>query len=627
MRRTLTISILIVVILVALGVPLPTNAARVGPTGNHSEQTTPALAPPVASYQMDVRLDPQAKTVTGTGRITYRNPSPDTLNDVWLRLYLRAFRSADTLWMQESGGSHRGYGADDEQYGDIEVTSLSLNGQDLLPTTTMTDTLMHVPLLAPLAPQQSIEFDVGWTSTLPRVFARTGYGGRDDTFFMVGQWYPKMAVYDRGRWDTEPWHTNSEFFHDFGTYDVAITAPESYIVAGTGVPDGDARPNGDGTSTIRYEASSVTDFAWAASPDFRTRSAAVDGIEVVLFYLPEHEDLVAEYMKAATGSLAAFNSWYGMYPYPRLSVVDVPDNAGGAGGMEYPTLVTGGSLGAPGSGGVALVTAHEIGHQWWPMQTATNEGREPWLDEGLTEYSGSRYMVEAGTTIGWSNANITALTLDRTQYAVATDEPSTRPAWEYDDSAYGSAVYGKTSLGLWTLEGVVGTARFRQAMADYLQAYRWKHPTGADFRRSLETSLDGNLQWFFDDYLGGTGVIDYGVTAIEHGGTGTGGVSGDVVRLHREGTVRAPVEIRVVFQSGDEELVTWDGAEPTTDYTFPFDDPVVEVVVDPANKLVAELDRADNGMATQPLVAPSLTLGARLAAWAQIFVQLVGLFG
>lgn len=627
MRRTLTISSLVVVVLAVLGASMPTNAARFGPIGNHSGQTTPALAPDVASYHMDVRLDPQAKTVTGTGQITYRNPSPDTLSDLWLRLYLRAFRSADTLWMQESGGSHRGYGAGDEQIGDIAVTKLAVNGLDLLPTTTITDTLMHVPLAAPLAPQQSIEFDVAWTSTLPRVFARTGYGGRDDTFFMVGQWYPKMAVYDRGRWDTEPWHTNSEFFHDFGTYNVAITTPEAYVIAATGTPVGAVSSNGDGTSTIRFEASSVTDFAWAASPDFRTRTATVDGIEVVLFYLPEHEDLVAEYMTAATGSLAAFNSWYGMYPYPKLSIVDVPENAGGAGGMEYPTLVTGGSLGVPGSGAVAAVTAHEIGHQWWPMQTATNEGREPWLDEGLTEYSGSRYMVEAGTTLGWNNANISALTLDRIEYATAADEPSTRPAWEYDDSAYGSAVYGKTALGLQTLENVVGTAPFREALADYLEAYRWKHPTGADFRRSLETSLGAELQWFFDDYLGGTGVIDYAVTAIEHGATGAGGTSGDVVRLRREGTVRVPVEIRVMFRSGGEELVTWDGAELTTDYTFAPSDPVVQVVVDPSNKLVAELDRVDNGMATQPLLAPSLTLSGRLAAWAQTFVQLVGLFG
>src|SRR5258706_1016522 len=223
---------------------------------------------------------------------------------------------------------------------------------------------------------------------------------------MVGQWYPKMVVYDRGHWDTEPWHANAEFFHDFGSYDVSITLRQAYVVAATGTPDGQADAN-DGQKTLRFTATGVTDFAFAASPDFLTRSARAGDAEVVLYYLPEHEASVAEYMDTAVGALQAYSDWYGAYPHPRLTVVDVPDDAGGAGGMEYPTLVTGGTVGAPpGAGFVALVVAHEIGHQWWPMQTATNEGREPWLDEGLTEYSGMRYLLESGRTLGLGDLRI-----------------------------------------------------------------------------------------------------------------------------------------------------------------------------------------------------------------------------
>ncbi len=153
----------------------------------------------VASYKLDVRLDPAAKTVAGSGRITYRNPSPNTLDEVWLRLYLKAFSSPDTLWMRESEGGHRGFAADPEQLGDISVHSLALaDGTQLLGSTTITDTLMRVPLPQSLDPDAELAFDVNWTSKLPRAFARTGYGGRDDTFFMVGQWYPKFSVYEDG---------------------------------------------------------------------------------------------------------------------------------------------------------------------------------------------------------------------------------------------------------------------------------------------------------------------------------------------------------------------------------------------------------------------------------------------
>ncbi len=105
--------------------------------------------------------------------------------------------------------------------------------------------------------------------------------------------------------------------------------------------------------------------------------------------------------------------------------------------MEYPTLITGGTIGAPASAGfVALVVAHEAGHQWWPMQTATNEGREPWLDEGLTEYSGMRYLLESGRTLGLGDLRFSAAALDRAQYAAAIDQPANLPAWEYQDVGY-----------------------------------------------------------------------------------------------------------------------------------------------------------------------------------------------
>jgi len=593
--------------------PIPASVAAVAAAQAH--------APEIASYQMDVRLDPAAKTITGTERIRYTNLSRDTLPDLWLHLYLKAFSSLDTLWMREAGAQHRGFALDPSHLGDISLSRLALaDGTDLLASATITDTLMHVRLPQPLAAGGRVELDAAWVSKLPRVFARTGYGGPDDSFFMVGQWYPKMAVYDRGRWDAEPWHANAEFFHDFGSYDVRITVPQAYIVAGVGVPAGE-QPGGDGTNTLHFTATDVTDFAFAASPDFRTQNARAGDVDVALFYLPEHASVVQEYLDVSVGALEAYSAWYGAYPHPRLTVVDVPDSAGGAGGMEYPTLVTGGSLGLPLPGAVGLVTSHEIGHQWWPMQTATNEGREPWLDEGLTEYSGIRYMAEAERRIGYGSTGISALALERTQYAAAPDMPATRPAWDYTQAAYGADVYAKTALGLWTLERVVGTARFRQAMADYLARYRFKHPTGADFRSSIEQSLGGDLRWFFDGYLASGSPIDYAVDPI------VSRDAGENVTIRRVGQVPAPVDIRITLASGAQQTRQWNGAAERISYTFPSDDPVSQVVADPDHKLVAELNRLDNGVSTRVEVAPALTLGGRLVFWLQAAAQLLGLLG
>jgi hypothetical protein len=541
---------------------------------------------------MNVRLDPASKTIVGTERITYTNPSFDTLGEIWLRLYLRAFRDGNTIWMREYGRWSAAT-LPTEYVGDIEVSSLALaDGTNLLASATLTDTLMRVPLPQPLLPGQNLELDISWISKLPRVFARTGYGGRNDSFFMVGQWYPKMAVYDRGRWDTEPWHANAEFFNDFGAYDVSINVPSAYAVAGAGVPDG-AVANADGTQTLRFTAANVTDFAFAASPDFQTRMVTTGSVDIALYYLPEHSVAADAYLAVAAESLQLFGSWFGAYPHPRLTIVDVPDDARAAAGMEYPTLLTS-EVGAAGGSYsfLAYVTAHEIGHQWWPMQTATNEAAEPWLDEGLTEFTGIRYMAQA--TRGWGTDR--AVAFEQGLYASRASIPATLPSWQYTNGAY-VVVYSKTALGLWTLEGVAGTDRFRHAMASYLAQYRFKHPNGADFRATLEHEL-GDLDWLFDDYLSGTGVIDYATGSIVNTAAGT------TVQIMRKGGVRVPVDIRVTFASGARQLQTWDGRMASLSLSFPANNPIAHVEIDPSRKLKAELNRLDNQVGTWQMRLP-----------------------
>lgn len=569
----------------------------------------------VASYKIDAQLKPESKEVIGKETISYRNVSTDTLNEVWLHLYLKAFSSPDTIWMQESGGAHRNNSA--SNWGDITVNKLTSNGVDLLATSVQTDTLLRLELPQPLEPQATLELEVEWVSKLPRVFARTGYGGRDDnddSFFMVGQWYPKMAVYQNGHWNSEPWHANAEFFHDFGDYEVEISAPSEYVIAGAGLPVGQST-NPDGTLRHSFRSTNVTDYAFAASPYFLTKTATTKhGTEVVLYYFPEHAFAVDEYMRAGVGSLESYSDWFGVYPHQRLSIIDVPDGAEGAGGMEYPTLVTGGYTQMGVVGMAAYVTAHEIAHQWWPMQTATNEAREPWLDEGLTEYSGMRFMMEAGINIGSIGLNMPVINLDRSQYAVDHSHPISLPAWEYEGNSYASIVYGKSALAFQTLENIVGSEQFLRAMATYLERYRFKHPTRADFQATLEEMINQDISWFFEDLVDGSGLIDYSVQELD---------GGNAAVVERNGSVRAPVEIRVTLADGSIILEQWDGRDEQLELSYSA--PISKVEVDPDFKLVAELDVANNSVSSS--VMPSVSLGARIAFWIQTFIQFVGLFG
>jgi hypothetical protein len=228
----------------------------------------------IASYDIEARLDPATHRIVGAATIVYRNPSPDTLGELWFKLYLNAFRSPDTLWMRESGtGRRQGFPAEDAGWVRLERLALADTGEDLLPTGAAgAETVLRVALPRPLGPGETLRLVVGWTGQLPRIVARTGYV---DDFVMAGQWYPKLAVYDRGAWDSEPWHANAEFFADFGTYNLTLTVPRAYVTAASGVR-GETTENADGTTTARYRAERVSDIAWTAWPGYRTATRSVE---------------------------------------------------------------------------------------------------------------------------------------------------------------------------------------------------------------------------------------------------------------------------------------------------------------------------------------------------------------
>lgn len=587
----------------------------------------------VASYQIQVTLDPQSKQLQGSERITYRNPSADTLTELWFHLYLNAFRSPDTQWLRESGGAHRGFAAGEPGWIKVERLALADGGPTLpLPDGGDTaETNVRVPLPKALGPGQILTLEATWTAQLPRVFARTGYAG---DFFMVGQWYPKLAVYDRGHWDSEPWHANSEFFADFGNYDLAVTLPQSYVTGASGVRQGETA-NADGSKTARYRAERVTDVAWTAWPQYqaidRQMQAAGQTTQVELL-LPASEAGDAErHLAAIRAALDAYGTWYGAYPWPKLTVVVPPASSGGAGGMEYPTLVTtasnGPTRGLPGIDngiyGLETVTVHEIAHEWFPMQVQSNEAAEAWLDEGFADYLTTRLL---GRLYG-PDRSVLNLPLLRLGYvnqqrgvvgsAGVEQEPLAQPSWQFQSPyTYAATVYGKGSLALLSLQGLYGDERFTAALHHYADVWRWRHPTSADLRDALAQALGQNLDWFFNSFVFGRDVVDYQVGAITDG----------QATVERVGEARYPVDVRLDFADGSSRLERWDGQERSLALAGD-GKAIAGVAVDPEERITLEINRLDNTRLEQPALAPALALADRWLAFVQMLLQLVGQVG
>jgi hypothetical protein len=601
---------LLAVLCTLLLLPLPTIHSS-SPLA-HPLIRLPSAAPDIASYTLDVTLDAEAKTLAGHEVVTYRNTTPDPIPDLVFHLYLNAFRSEDSLFLREGGAGHRGYSWDPAHAGWIEVTALRLVGGPPLTLAEIEDgTLARAELPAPVGPGEEVQIELEFEAQLPRVFARTGYVG---DFFMVGQWFPKLGVWQDGAWNAYPFHANAEFYADFGNYDVTITLPDEYVTGASGLPVS-TLDNGDGTQTVRYQAEGVIDFAWTASPHFQTASRRVDSVEVVYLYLPDHGWTVDRALDAAEAAVTHYGRWYGPYPYSRLTVVDVPDDGEGAGGMEYPTLVTAGSMSTLGlpvlsAAGVEhsleMVVVHEIGHQWWQSTVAFNEAEEPWLDEGFTEYSAVRLLDQLygpGRSFLDSRAvHMGSLDMRRTEYLGDPRVPMYGPAWEFDSLDYVVAAYSKPTLSLLTLERTLGEATMLDVMSTFYTRYQFAHPTTEDFRAVAEEVSGQDLAWFFDGLVYGDGVVNYTVTDVgEHS-----------VTAERQGSLRVPTEVLVTFADGSTTLEPWDASNPELTLTYPDRPPIRRAEVDPEGKVVVDLRWSDNGLSRELEVAPWLALVTRL---------------
>lgn len=566
----------------------------------------PALSNRLVEYHMAVSLSPEEKLIHGAQTVTWKNPGAQPVSQLYLHTYPNAFSSKKTTFMQESGGRLRGDKQQEDGFGQMQLDSLATEqGENLLDRTSYVQpddgnkndqTLMKIELPTPVQPGGKITLTMEFRVRLPQVFARMGYSGN---FVMAGQWFPKLAVYEpagtRGRtqegWNLHQYHGNSEFYADFGIYNVKIKVPANYTVAATGFPTKPAAVE-NGVKVYRFYADDVHDFAWAASPDFiyveePFSTPNVPGVKIKLYLDPAHEHLKSRYLAAAKKSLARYSEWYGPYPYSTLSVVVPPAVGNGAGGMEYPTLVTawGADNKSPGLD-LERVVVHEIGHQFFYGMVASNEFEEAWLDEGFTSYAEDKVMEkEYGVR---SNLPMEA------SYITAP-ESLTRNAWDYGGhDQYAENVYTRAKLALFAIEKEIGSDQMSKVMKAYFQRWKFKHPATADFQTVLEEKTGKSWKEFFDQFVYSGGMADFEVAGIQVEKAADGYKSQVLIR--KNGANVSPVPIRFRFTDGTVMDKSWDGQGSEIVYTLAHSAPLQWAFIDPEHTLVLENKHINNFM-------------------------------
>lgn len=628
----------------------------------------------IVRYDIDARLDVERRQVLGRETITWRNTSTQAVPDLWFHLYQNAYKSPETTFLR---GAPEYVDELDGKWGWVEVSSLRVGsngdrGEDLAKALEFVRpddgnendfTVARVSLPSPVPPGGSVQIQVEFVTQLTPAIDRTGYHG---SFYFVAQWFPKLGVFEdrgvRGRaepgWNCHQYHASSEYYADFGTYDVRVSVPKGYVFGSTGVVR-EVTETDAGLMTFRAVQEHVHDFAWTADPaalalerDFlwrdhvtddelaraatvagvATDEAALRDVKVRLLLRPEHGSQAERHFKAIFVSLEHYGLRYGAYPYEQLTVVDPSYGARAVGGMEYPTFLTAGTelLAPKDRHDPESVIVHEIGHQWWQGMVATNEFEESWLDEGINSYCEGSILAEAYGPNHRYERVLGVPVSGRALFGVAL------PSFPF---------YGVGEVPIGPLGRPLELAQWMGARRSYLAApeadpmlrpswgYRDRQSYGINSYSKPEAMLTClerylgrdrltralrafQLRWRFRHPT----TADFAATVSEIAGEdldpffeqlvhGSGvldyavgrveGGDGKPVRVvvERRGDVVVPVEVRVRFTDGSESTLAWDGRDRWTELVLTGRGEVAGVDVDPRGVWAAlDADLLNNGV-------------------------------
>ena len=613
-----------------LSLPDPVNAYR---SGNGAPG--PAYWQNQADYELHADLDVAAKVLRGTATITYTNNSPDALPSLWLHveqnIYRKDSRAAAIGGMRRRRGAAESAEVPSTEGFVFDSVEVEAGKRKTKAEFQVYDTRMQIRLAEPLAGRGArLRIHIRYHYQIPGVWGgRTSWGmSEKGEIYDIAQWYPRMAVYDDLRgWDTLP-YIGSEFYLEYGNFDYYVTVPSSFLVVGSGelvnpkdvltaaqierlakarisdrtvlirtpaeVGDPASRPRQDATLTWHFHMDRTRDVVWSASPVFVWDAARINlpegksALAMSAYPLesvgPEAWDKSTEYLKDTIERFS--RRWY---PYPWPAAVSV---AGFTSGMEYPGVVFDGIR---DKGKVLFwITAHEIGHCWFPMIVGSNERRDAFMDEGFNTfidieesagYAGGKYGPKRDSE--YSPDGEPSETILRVLHDPAVSS-ILMPADALSGPLRHSVSYFKGAHGMVLLrEQILGPERFDRAFRKYIRDWAFKHPSPSDFFRAMASEGGEDLSWFWRGWYLNNWTFDMAVEKI----------AGAQVTIANRGQLVLPATAEAKLQDGTTVRVklpveTW-LARTSTVWNVPGGKPVVSVVIDP-DRALPDSDRSNN---------------------------------
>ena len=580
-------------------------------------------------YKIHARLDTLTRTITGIQNLNYKNNSPDTLAELYFHLYPNAYQPGSIMAKELKAASFKLIRSK-QDLAMLHIDSLfilkhSSEARRIHAETFIDDTILKIALQQPLLPGQELSIGLNFSTKIPRVNPLIDKGGYRGDHYEISQWYPKICVYDHNGWNAMPYHWLGEYYGEFGTFDVTLDVPASYIIGATGeVVSGDPgwemaqvdstgqiNPNhlsqrlDAGQDMVRrivtFRAENVHDFMWVASPDFLYETGNYHNIPIhILYHKTSQKNWHKTALKDAQQILAWLEKLIGDYPYPVLSICQGILK----GGMEYPTLTVLGDYNM-------LLLQHEIVHMYFYAALGNNEQTEGWLDEGITTYLNELFIndffpdynnqaVAPQLDFPWLASQFKPVRLRDQQlnslyyyFYSGFDKPLNTPAHELNNLyLYSYHVYYKPSKFFAMLDYLVGRETFLEILRSYYEQNKFRHVDSRTFQNVCEQVSQVDLGWFFDQWLRNTHRIDYACSGFRSTQQKDGTWRTDV-RVKRLGNGIIPVDIAAITLSGDTSTIRWEGKAKRSTVSFETDSKVTRVALDP-NDLILDLNRLNN---------------------------------
>ncbi|HEY2849299.1 MAG TPA: M1 family metallopeptidase [Gemmatimonadaceae bacterium] len=582
-----------------------------------------------ADYDLKATLDTATKTVFGEMTFRYTNNSPDTLTYIWMELEQNAFRTnslSSEVYVQGSRWNPGKNFEGGDKLTRIEQVLGSGNSRKRVPITIREgETMMKVPLAEPLGPGKTATLEMAWNFLVPEHGADRM--GRDGALYEIAQWYPRAAVYDDLRgWNNDPYIGQGEFYLEYGDYNVAVTVPAGYIVAGTGtlenskdvltptevsrldeamksdkvvriitaaeLKSGAARPTKAGMLTWHFRARDVRDAVFAASPDYQWDATNYKGAYAFGYYRGSAADLWTESADMARMSIQEYSERWYPYPWPQISVVEGPVS-----GMEYPMLAM--EAHSQDKHDLYNVITHEIGHDWFPMIVGSNERMYMWQDEGfntfINTFSEARRFPDVGDQM--QRAAEERGEVEQAMKA-GEDGPIMTPPDRISEPLLGIAAYIKPSVGLQLLrQEILGPAAFDDAFRTYITRWAYKHPAPADFFRTMEDASGHRLDWFWREWFVENVHFDQAIDGVRMASLGD--TNQVLVGYGNRARGVLPIRARFTFTDGSTQDFNYPAEVWSTNtvrylrrYSF-VGKKLVKIELDPDHRLV-DIDRSNN---------------------------------